>query len=171
MIFKAQLFHGRFALSEDQLTTCNKLFQVLLIGQTIFLKAFVDFSFFFCNATCATEGDFAFSFTYAWIQPLHSTIKIDYIGQVELAIFSFRKCSAVLWKRNLLCNSQKYWRQKRQNPITIAPSINLTKLKGWHFCHLFHMFSELGPKKQWLFLNLSKTAVHYHHLLVARKLK
>lgn len=47
MIFKAQLFHGRFALSEDQLTTCNKLFQVLLIGQTIFLTAFVDFSFFF----------------------------------------------------------------------------------------------------------------------------
>ena len=47
MIFKAQLFHGRFALSEGQLTTCNKLFQVLLIGETIFLTAFVDFSFFF----------------------------------------------------------------------------------------------------------------------------
>lgn len=60
----------------------------------------------FCNATCATEGDFALSFTYAWIQPLPSTIKIDYLGQVELAIFSFRKCSAVLWKRNFLCNSR-----------------------------------------------------------------
>lgn len=145
MIFTAQLFHGRFALSEGPINDMQQAFPSSFDWSNHLSNGFCWFLLlFFCNATCATEGDFAFSFTYAWIKPLHSTIKIDYI---ELAIFSFRKCSAVLWKRNLLCNSQKYWRQKRQNLITIAPSINLTKLKGWHFCHLFNMFSELGPKK------------------------